>query len=166
MQRTRARGSMQRSLEELEAEEQENVARALSGSPLSMPSASAGSAAGPAASAGRAASITTASSGRDLAATPRGALLQQLAAEATAAAAAARPRSDQRPAQPTYSAVMAKVDDALRSANASPTRLPKPAARGGYLSPGDSPPKLARGPAAGQEGNHDAHSARISAYRS
>lgn len=182
MQRTRAESSLQRSVGELE---QESPPRSPLSSALSLPSASAGSApsaTGPAASA----STSTSRASRlnsDFASTPRGRLLQQLAAEATAAQRerSLRGRREALPEPPSYSAVMARVDEALQSAGTSPakgalatspTRLPKPSSTGagqqgakGYLSPGASPSKIPRAAAISADENDALRSARIPVYR-
>ena len=159
MQRTKAGGSLQRSSDDLEEESppvqswQERGGGGAQG-PFLSPGSDAPSTGLTAATA-----ASLASRSAMLSSSPRGRLLAQLAAEATAAQQeqAARQARASAAAQPTYSEVMGRVDDALRSAGASPakgpapggrspSKLPRPPAAGGYRSASSSPSKLPRGP--------------------
>ena len=111
MQRTRAESSLQRSIEQLEEFDSPSV--------------------------GPAATATTASTGgaSRYFNTPRGRLLQTLAAEAAAAQKerSLRETREALPLPPTYSSVLGAVDAALQSAGTSPSKIPRlpSSARGG-----------------------------------
>lgn len=183
MQRTKAGVSLQRSNDELEEESPPVQSRLERGGGAAQgPFLSPGDSEAPSSAftAGTAASLATRSAA--LGSSPRGQLLKQLADEATAAQ---RERAQREaPAQPTYSAVMDQVDQALRSAGASPvkgaaygasgayspSKLPRAAAGalGGYRSASASPSKIPRGPsqrnAGTEENDGGARSARIGAH--
>ncbi len=154
MQRTKAGVSLQRSSDELEEESPPVQSRLERGCGAAQgPFLSPGDSEAPssALTAGTAASLASRSA--LLSSSPRGQLLKQLADEATAAQRerAAREAAAAAPAQPTYSEVMGRVDDALRSAGASPVKAAQYGAAGAY-----SPSKLARGSgaAAGAAGGY------------
>ena len=147
MQRTKAGVSLQRSSDEQEEESPPVQSRLERGGAAAQgPFLSPGDSEAPssALTAGTAASLASRSA--LLSSSPRGQLLKQLADEATAAQRerAAREAAAAAPAQPSYSEVMGRVDDALRSAGTSPVKAAQYGASGAY-----SPSKLARGPGAG-----------------
>jgi hypothetical protein len=136
MQRTRAESSLQRSMD-VEALEDDL-------GPSASETAACGASTTPTASGVTGVSSISGPSGvgRYLN-TPRGRLLQTLAAEA-AHAQKERSLRDIKAAVPTYSGVMGAVDAALRSAASSPTKIPLAACPSGgipahYASPSKIP---------------------------
>lgn len=190
MQRTKAGVSLQRSNDELEEEsppvQSRLERRGGGGGSAQGPFLSPGDSEAPSSTftAGTAASLASRSA--MLSSSPRGQLLKQLADEATAAQQerAAHEARAAAPAQPTYSEVMGRVDDALRSAGASPvkgaaygasgayspSKLPRAVgAAGGYRSASSSPSKIPRGPgqrncSADENAGGAVRSARIGAH--
>lgn len=110
MQRTRAESSLQRSIEQLDEFDSPSVAPAVTATTTSTGGASR------------------------YFNTPRGRLLQTLAAEAAAAQKerSLRETREALPLPPTYSSVLGAVDAALQSAGTSPSKIPRlPSARAG-----------------------------------